>query len=457
MSTRTKTIVTTIAAILVAVLCFGMITVLFRGENGIFQTDDGYEMAEVQYNPTFGTEFKETMPISSLPLRDSMTVAPYAYEDTTLFTNKKITKIDAPVGTVTAVDENQYFTLYVIKSSEVKVGGNFTNAAYREYKVYLPQSELTSTTVNKWISVDVSKQNIYVGADETLAFMKSDDPVICCYASGGGLNFYYDLAKAAKSQVSQSIYYGIYTDEYVDLTEKKLSVLGDSISTYSGISNNTTSANSTLGSNAVYYPKNDIDSASETWWSQAAEYTNMDLLVNNSWSGSKVLSGSGASYQSRCVQLHDDTGDNAGTEPDVIAVYMGINDFIARTAVGTFNSLSDIYSKENGYITPTTFAEAYAITIHKMQERYKKADVFVFTLPPVSANTDLALLNSYNQTIRKIAEYFDCYVVDLAAVEGYEYSKYTIDGLHPNEKGMDLITDIFARTLKGVYGKQSKK
>ena len=54
MSTRTKTIVTTIAAVLVAVLCFGMITVLFRGENGIFQTDDGYEMAEVQYNPTSG-------------------------------------------------------------------------------------------------------------------------------------------------------------------------------------------------------------------------------------------------------------------------------------------------------------------------------------------------------------------------------------------------------------------
>ena len=454
MSIRTKTIITSVAAVLVAVMCFGMIA-LFNKDNSIFQGGDR-GVAETEYNLTFGTEFKKTVPISSLPLRDSMAVAPYAYQDVELFMNKKITRIDAPVGSVTALDANQYFTLYVIKTSQVKVGGNFTNEPYREYKVYLPQSELTALKVDKWISVDISSLNVYVGADETLAFMKSDDPVICCYANGGGLDFYYDLGKAGKSQVSQSIYYGIYTDDYVDLGKKKLSVLGDSISTYSGVSNDKTNANSTIGSNAVYYPKGEIDAKEETWWWQTAEYPNMELLVNNSWSGSKVLSGNGASYQNRCVQLHDDTGDNAGEEPDVIAVYMGINDYIAKTAVGEFNALSDIYAKGE-YITPTTFAQAYAITIHKMQQRYKSADVFVFTLPPVSSNTDLALLNAYNQVIRKIAEYFDCYIVDLANVEGYEYNKYTIDGLHPNERGMDLISDLFARRLEGAYWKSKKQ
>jgi len=44
-------------------------------------------------------------------------------------------------------------------------------------------------------------------------------------------------------------------------------------------------------------------------------------------------------------------------------------------------------------------------------------------------------------------------VVDIAAIDGYEYEKYTSDGLHPNEQGMDLITDLFVRTLKSVYKK----
>ena len=181
----------------------------------------------------------------------------------------------------------------------------------------------------------------------------------------------------------------------------------------------------------------------------------MDVLVNNSWSGSRVLNNNGAAYLDRCVQLHDNTGENSGTNPDVIAVYIGINDFNAGLNCGEFNELADIYTEENGYITPKSFAEAYAIMIHKMTERYGDADVFIFTLPANGTNKYTALLDEYNAEIRKIAEYFDCYLVDIAAIEGYEYAKYTNDGLHPNEAGMDLITDHFARMLKAVYAKEA--
>lgn len=242
------------------------------------------------------------------------------------------------------------------------------------------------------------------------------------------------------------------SDRYIDLEGLSLSIIGDSISTYSGVSNDKNS-NTTIGSNAVYYPKNDINSADETWWKQTAAYTGMNILVNNSWSGSRVLNGTGLAYTNRCVQLHCDTGVNAGKTPDVIAVYMGVNDYSAGNACGSFTDLDQIYSKKDGYITPTTFAEAYAIMIHKMVSEYGDAEVFILTIPAYAGAKDMELLDNYNAEIRKIADYFDCHIVDLAAIDGYDYSKYTSsDGIHPNEAGMDLISEIFATELKTVFG-----
>ena len=90
---------------------------------------------------------------------------------------------------------------------------------------------------------------------------------------------------------------------------KTMSILGDSISTYAGVSNNT-AYNSTIGSNAVYYSSGSLGGQQETWWQQAIDALGMQLLVNNSWSGSCVLhprQGAGSEgYLDRCVNLHND-------------------------------------------------------------------------------------------------------------------------------------------------------
>ena len=450
-----KKVITIIAIVLVVVLLAGLGAYFFIGKP--LEEARSTAPVEVEYEATFGGDFEEKYPISSLPNTDNMKVAPYAYQDTSLFSNKRITKIAVPVRSVTALDENQYFSLHVIKSATVKKGGIYTSEPYTTHKVYLPKEELTSTTVNKWVSIDLSDQFIYVGEDETLAFMSPDDPVICCYATIPDYNFVYDLGKAGILQPTQSIFYSIYTDDVVDLKGKTISILGDSISTFSGISNDATNTNNTIGSNAVYYPKGEIDKASETWWMQTANATGMTMLVNNSWSGSKVLTGGSAAYQTRCEQLHDNTGADSGTHPDIIAVYIGINDFNANLAIGNFSKLEDIYTEEEGYITPETVAEAYAIMIHKMITKYENADIFVLTLPANGTNKNTDTLASYNKAIRKIADYFDCHLVDIANIEGYDYAKYTMDGLHPNEQGMDLITELFVRKLEGVYGLPEKE
>jgi hypothetical protein len=75
-------------------------------------------------------------------------------------------------------------------------------------------------------------------------------------------------------------------------TRKTISILGDSISTYSNYSNGTASSttNSTIKNGVVYYPRSGFDvTAESTWWHQAAQELEMDILVNNSWSGSCLL------------------------------------------------------------------------------------------------------------------------------------------------------------------------
>ena len=245
------------------------------------------------------------------------------------------------------------------------------------------------------------------------------------------------------------------------LAGKTISILGDSISTYRDYSNGAAAAitNSTISGGAIYYPRSGFDiTAENTWWYQAARELDMEILVNNSWSGSCLLntrSGTVGAYVDRCVQLHDDTGENAAQEPDIIAVYLGTNDYY--TYPGTLGSYEAIdfdvlISQVDGaysYATPATSLEAYAITLHKISQRYPNAEVYCFTLLPRvnSANQPTA----FNEDVKQLADYFDAFVVDLfdCGINAETEAFYVLmgDSLHPNSKGMDAITGAFTAAV----------
>ncbi|MBO5384065.1 MAG: AraC family transcriptional regulator, partial [Ruminococcus sp.] len=125
-----------------------------------------------------------------------------------------------------------------------------------------------------------------------------------------------------------------------------------------------------------------------TWWRQAAFSSGLDVLVNNSWSGDQ-LGGTSGKGLTRCDQLHDDTGSNAGTKPDIIAVFFGTNDLGRNVAPETFESL-------------------YTQMVDKMQAAYPGADIFLFTLLNCSdLDVTTEELYLYNDIIRNIAsEYY---------------------------------------------------
>jgi len=246
-----------------------------------------------------------------------------------------------------------------------------------------------------------------------------------------------------------------------DLSGKTLSILGDSISTFSNYSNGTAAltTNSTIADGAVYYPRSGFEVTAETtWWYQAAEELDLELLVNNSWSGSCLLkerSGTVGAYVDRCVQLHDDTGDNAGQKPDMIAIFLGTNDYYTYPGtLGSYESIDFdglITEEASGFVyaEPTTSMEAYAISLHKTIQAYPDSEVYCFTLLPRVNSTNQP--TAFNEDICQLAEYFGVYTVDLydCGIRSDSGAFYMLmgDSLHPDDPGMDAITNAFVSAV----------
>jgi len=244
------------------------------------------------------------------------------------------------------------------------------------------------------------------------------------------------------------------------LAGKTISILGASISTYEGTSNGSAAdtTNSTIRSNVKYYPNNTIPEVTlnDTWWMQVCDDLGLRLLVNNSWSGSALLhtrNGTVGAYVDRCVQLHDNTGDNAGEEPDIIGIQMGSNDFqYYKDTLGTADIDYDALITENEdnsftYATPVTSLEAAAIVLHKISVRYPNAEVYYLN---VSQRIDGTDAKSFNTELKKVVEHFGAHIVDIygSVITPETFDTHIGDGrVHPNCLGMDAYTEAFKRTL----------
>lgn len=236
------------------------------------------------------------------------------------------------------------------------------------------------------------------------------------------------------------------------IQDKKISFIGDSITTYEGWSNNT-KYNSTIGSNAVWYNSTKLSSVNQTYWKQTIDEFDLDLTVNNAWSGSRVTgTSSSAACQTRATQLHNVDKEN----PDIIVVYIGINDFDGGVSVGDYSSVKDIYNSSTKTYTGdvSVFSIAYATMVHKIVNKYEEADVYLCTLLPNDRNTDYDTLKVYNSYIKKIGKAFNCNIVDFYNDSGItkdNFTNYCIDGLHPNVSGHKKMASCLQEKLLENY------
>ena len=257
---------------------------------------------------------------------------------------------------------------------------------------------------------------------------------------------------------------------------KKISILGDSISTYAGVSNDG-SANSTITDNSVYYTEGNEWGVTreDTWWQQAIDQLGLELCVNNSYSGSGVMgwdtsvsnsnpAGDGTidyndvtcAWMNRCVQLH-----TASANPDIIAVYLGTNDIKNVTSgMDTFaQNKNTMLSEAAGTSTSVKKFSMYIRMVNKILEKYASAQVYLFTLLPNESQNDTQIkaMEQYNQSIRDLVTYYQgqskkVYLVDLYNETGITrdfeiLKKHLANTLHPNAEGMDVITNCFMSSL----------
>ena len=210
------------------------------------------------------------------------------------------------------------------------------------------------------------------------------------------------------------------------LKGKKLSILGDSVSTYRGVSNDE-NANSTIYGNRCFYEL--PFPVEKTYWSLIMKEFGLELCVNNSWSGGNL---SGQHIPAAGVNRAAHLTHNDGTSPDFIIVFMGLNDLGRNVPL-------DI------------FATDYEKTLSTIKEKHPCALVCCINLPdrePYFKKRAILFNDVIFEAVRTAGDNF--FVADLfdSPLNNDNYYNNTTDGLHPDEDGMRMIAEVVSQAIK---------
>lgn len=213
----------------------------------------------------------------------------------------------------------------------------------------------------------------------------------------------------------------------MDYTGKKISILGDSISTFKGIT--TDDPNTFYG--RVMMQKGGFRGVEDTWWMRVIHGLGGVFERDNAFAGSCVADGYGLG---RGMSSDERTG--ALGEPDVILIFGGANDV--------------------GFgVTEEGFRAAYARMLARLREKYPAAQIVCGTLingrkvlddePYFMGEKPGKPLEPFSSIIRECAAQASARVVDMAA-SGLVYD--TIDGCHPTAGGMAQLAELWLSELR---------
>lgn len=229
---------------------------------------------------------------------------------------------------------------------------------------------------------------------------------------------------------------------------KQFSVLGDSISTLDGYN--------PKGYKVFYggdkYEKSGVKEMNNTWWDKVISFFGGELLVNNSWSGSRVtkLSEKDQLFPSGCSDERTSSLHINDVNPDVILVYLGTNDWAFGAKTGDIDC--SILGEDDNEI----FALAYEAMLTKIKFNYPQSEIWCCTLCEtyMSKHPDFSFpheyagihIEDYNEIIRNVVSRNKCKLIDLYS---YKMPYDSIDGTHPNNSGMNTIATMITREMAG--------
>ncbi len=234
-------------------------------------------------------------------------------------------------------------------------------------------------------------------------------------------------------------------------TGMKLSILGDSISTFKGW---------IPEGNLVFYPENGaVKDVAQTWWKIVLDELGLTLCANGSSSGSASFGYSQEAdpmYGCSDHRISQLAGAD-GEAPDIIIVYMGTNDVLMSAAIGDNDGLQAVGEGLVG-----SLSDGYTMILDKIKRQYPQAQVYCCTLLPMGdwgtteaqpfvpfVNGQNVTSEAYSERIRLIAGNRGLPVIDLekCGITIDNMAEMTADGVHPTAEGMRLIADTVKKCL----------
>lgn len=221
----------------------------------------------------------------------------------------------------------------------------------------------------------------------------------------------------------------------------RVSIFGDSISTYRGYN---------PPGHLVFYNDencflNSLMSANDTWWGQVLDAYGWELLINASYSGSRV---SGKVFPAANTRERINVLQTT-SKPDIILVYLGLNDYGFCVPLTSDNKMQ----------AEECFYDSYDLMLGRMKEIYPDSTIICGTLMPsyifyrpditkkLGENRLGISLDKYNDLIRKACKNNQILVADLYKT-GIKCD--TLDGSHPTQKGHKEMRKAWITALSDV-------
>lgn len=232
------------------------------------------------------------------------------------------------------------------------------------------------------------------------------------------------------------------TDRYKG---KLFSLLGDSISTFE---------NFNPRFHPVYYKhekrvENGVLKVEDTWWHTVIEHFGGKLLVNSSWSGGTVvkLPDRDELYPSGCSEKRICELCKGDIAPDIIIVYLGTNDW----AYGTYHGRKEPLE---------SFGNAYDEMIKRICSKYSRSEIWCVSINEAMVSKYPSArfkhvagdvhIEKYNEIIKNVSKKYRCQFVD---IYGRHIPYDTLDGAHPNKKGMSTLAKLFIEEIEKQIAK----
>ena len=237
---------------------------------------------------------------------------------------------------------------------------------------------------------------------------------------------------------------------------KVVSIMWDSISTFAGWIPVADWHN--LTHRARYPQANLFTDVKYCWWYKLINNLWAKLWINDSWAWSRVHNSAETNswdqWPDACMaSMTRITNLWANWTPDLIIYYGWTNDCWAYITPWTFDSSVNYNTVDLTTYKWNNFADAYRDSIMRMQYFYPLAKIVVL-LPTYTTNYyTLPELDTYNDLIKEICDYFWVPRFDLRECGINWQNKWTTlwDGIHPSILWADMIERFVRAKILSTY------